>query len=284
MSIDRGQPVPIKSLKAPKGKLNFIQGLQPFFAANEVILLPTVEVHSQLTQQLINFPTGRIDIPNALAYAMKMRPGRPMFDNFQETHVVPNILQARNAPYYLAVNSIGKCTTAILVQLVNGQYRIIRDWIYEGDAGTVLQDIIKAATLETMKPIKLVCPPKHFSNYDTIGLRAAARATNHVLHKGGDLKKGLEETRRLMSITAHGAPSLVVSPHASWSLRAFVGGYARQIDKTGVLGEDAAEGPYATLIEGLQSLIAFPNVSEVDNTQVFAQTSGGHRYLTARRK
>ena len=282
-SIDRGQPVPIKPLKAPKGKLNFIQGLQPFFAAKEVIFSPSLEAHLQLPLQLVNFPSGRIDIANALAYALIMRPGKPMFDNFQDTHVVPNILLSRNDPYFLALNSTQMHTTAVLLQLVRGQYRILRDWIQEGDAGSSLKDIHKAATLETMRPIKLIAPPVHFSNYDTIGLRSSARQLNLTVYKGGDVKRGLEEVRDNLSQTNHGAPSLVVSPHASWSLRAFVGGYARALDKTGFLHEEAADGPYRTLMEGLQSVLSFANVSDVDNTQVFAQTASGQRYLTARR-
>lgn len=282
-SIERGQPVPIKPLKAPKGKLNFIQGLQPFFVAKEVIFVATLEEHQQLINQLINFPTGRIDIPNALAYALTMRPGKPMFDNFQEIHVIPNILLSRNDPYFLVVNSTGAHTTAMLVQLIRGQYRILRDWIAEGDAGTVVGDIVKAATLETMRPVKLIAPPVHFSNYDTIGLRSAARQSNLALHKGGDVKRGLEEVRSHLAMTVHGAPALVVSPHASWSLRAFVGGYARSFDRAGFLGEEPADGPYSTLMQGLQSLLSFSNVGEVDTSIVYAYDASGRPHVTARR-
>lgn len=283
MAITRGQPVPIKPLKAPKGKLNFIQGLQPYFHAGEVILVPTQEEHQVLINQLISFPSGRIDVPNALAYALKMRPGMPMFDNFHEIHVKHNLMLSRNDPYYLAVHSNNVCTAAALIQLVRGQYRVLRDWFFEGDAGAVIKDIHKAATLETMRPVKVIAPPVHFTKYDTIGLRSAARANNIELFKGGDLKKGLEEVRAHLGSTNHGDPELVVSPHATWTLRAMVGGYARALDKTGFLADEPTDGPYRVLMEAVQAVLAFPHESAIDNGQVFAQTATGHRYKTARR-
>lgn len=278
-----GRPLPIKPLKAPKGKLNFIQGLQPFFVAKEVILSPTAAAHKTLIDQLLSFPTGRIDVANALAYALIMRPGLPMFDNFQDHHVQPSILLARNEPFFLAVNSTNQYTAAILVQLVRGQYRILRDWVSEGDAGSVLSDVHKSATLEAMRPVKLIAPPVHFSNYDTIGLRPAAVKLNTQLHKGGDIKKGLEEARGLLSSSVHGQPALIISPYATWTLRALAGGYARALTKDAFLTNEPADGPYTTLMLGLQSLLAFSNAGTVDNDRVYGQTASGARFLTARR-
>ncbi len=282
-SIRRGRPVPIKPLRAPKGKLNFIQGLQPFFAAGEVIFVPSLEDHAEFIKQLIGFPSGRIDIPNAFAYALIMRAGLPMFDNFLDDHVDTKLLVGRNDPVYLGVNTTNTHTTAVLVQLVRGQYRILMDWIYDGDAGAVLGDIHKAASLHVMKPVKMICPPKHFSNYDTIGLRAAANKIGTQVHKGGDLFKGLEEIRTQLGQNAHGGLAFKVSTEATWTLRAFTGGYARKLDKTGFLQDVPEEGPYSTLMEGLQSILSFPNVGTIDNHARYAQTAGGHSYITARR-
>lgn len=282
-AMRRGAPLPIKPLKAPKGKLNFIQGLQPFFQAGEVIFVPDINSHSQLKSQLIGFPSGRIDIPNALAYALTMRPGLPMFDNFQDIHVEPRLLVSRNDPSFLVINSTNTHTAAMLVQLVHGQYRVLNDWIYDGDVGPVLSDVHRAATLITMKPLMLVCPPHHFSNYDTIGLRAAAAMEGVSIRKGGDVKKGLEEIRAQLGFVSHGKPAFVISPHATWTLRAFAGGYARKLDKTGFLSEEPEEGPYATLVQGLQSLLSFPNVGTEDSDVTYAVTASGQRFKTARR-
>lgn len=282
-SMRRGEPLPIKALRAPKGKLNFIQGLQPFFAAGEVIFSPDKASHAEAIKQFKSFPSGKIDIPNAAAYALKMRPGLPMFDNFNDNHIDPLLAISKNSPFFLAVHSELTHTTGVLVQLAAGQYRVLADWIYEGDPGPVLSDIYKAATMLVMKPVKVVVPPMHFSNYDTIGLRAAAKSHHITLHKGGDTKKGLEEVRAQLGYLSHGRTAFVISPLATWTLRAFAGGYARKLDKTGFLSEEPEGGPYATLMHGLQSLLSFSNVGTESEGKVYAQTASGHAYLTARR-
>lgn len=282
-AMRRGEPLPIKALRAPKGKLNFIQGLQPFFNAGEVIFVPDQEAHKEAIKQFLSFPSGKIDIPNAAAYALKMRPGLPMFDGFNDNHIDAHLSVSKNSPFFLAVHSTLTHTTGVLVQLVAGQYRILADWIYEGDPGPVLSDIYKSATMLVMKPVKVVCPPSHYSNYDTVGLRAAARSHLINLNKGGDEKKGLEEIRAQLGHLSHGKPSLVISPLATWTLRAFSGGYARKLDKTGFLSEEAEEGPYSTLVLGLQSLLSFSNIGTESTGKVYAQTASGHSYLTARR-
>ena len=56
---------------------------------------------------------------------------------------------------------------------------------------------------------------------------------------------------------SHGAPSLKVSTKARWTLNAFSGGYAGEIKKDGTtLERIAADGPYKTLMEGLEAFIA----------------------------
>jgi hypothetical protein len=67
--------IPVESLPAPAGKLAFIRSLQPFFLSGDVVF---AKEFPTLAQQLLSFPTGRIDVPNALAYALRMRPGLPV--------------------------------------------------------------------------------------------------------------------------------------------------------------------------------------------------------------
>ena len=62
--------------------------MQPFFAAREVEFAQPLPA---LTEQLLNYPTGKIDAPNALAYALQMRPGLPVLDGFGAEHIVPDL-------------------------------------------------------------------------------------------------------------------------------------------------------------------------------------------------
>jgi predicted phage terminase large subunit-like protein len=80
--LRRNMLVPIRAMKAPKGKIAFIESLQPFFLAGEVSFAKELPA---LVQQFLAFPTGHIDAPNALAYALRMRPGLVVYDDFSSS-------------------------------------------------------------------------------------------------------------------------------------------------------------------------------------------------------
>lgn len=313
--IERGRPVPIRALKAPKGKDGFIRGLQPFFKAGEVILAQDLLLHDSpdatrnshkiLIDELLTFPTGRKDTINAAAFALVMRPGLPVFDNFNENHIYPTQFKAFQ-PTYFAVNSTNIHTTLAVCQFYNGQLHVLNDWVADGDAGTVLKDILKSAalTLPAQSPyshasmlsnlsttrarlqnVKAFAPPEHFSNYDTIGLRAACSHIPLALMQGGEVHRGREELRALLSQSSHGISCVRVNPQATWTLRALSGGYARDLDAAGRPKDEPAENVYATLMSGVCALLANTvHIGSVDADRNFAYTEAGHQYLTSRPK
>jgi hypothetical protein len=57
--------------------------------------------HTQLKEQLLNFPRGLKDVPNALAYAMLMSPGDPVYPEFSASqHVVHGLRTTGGKPLY----------------------------------------------------------------------------------------------------------------------------------------------------------------------------------------
>jgi hypothetical protein len=76
---------------------------------------------------------------------------------------------------------------------------------------------------------------------------------------------------------------LKVSTRARWTLNAFSGGYARKLNKSGVLSEFAEEGPYRTLMEGLESFAALMRIAQREDEKLNLKvTDNGRRYLSAR--
>lgn len=311
--VTRGRPIPIRALKAPKGKHGFIRGLQPFFKAGEVILAQDITTHMTVDEaraahqtfidQLLTFPTGRIDVPNAAAYALIMRPGLPVFDNFGQEHVKV-VNHKPFHPTFLAVNSTNTQTTLQVVQVYGGQLYVLNDWVADGDAGTVLRDLMQQAALalpastpltqgqllantQTSRALlgssKAFAPPSHFSKYDAIGLRAAAAHVPMMLYEGGALERGREELRAMLGRTTHGQPAVTVDPGATWTLRAFSGGFSREIGKDGRVREEPTENIYSVLMGGLCALVGNAvHTSNVDSERNYAQSASGHRYLTSR--
>jgi hypothetical protein len=277
----RQQIIPVEVMPAPVGKLAFIRSLQPFFSSGDVVFAKELPV---LKQQLLSFPTGRIDVPNALAYALRMRPGLPIYENFSQKNVTDDLGVLRNTACYLALGATRQYTTGVLCQVVAGTIRIAADWVREGDPGTVLKDIVREAELMTGSAIQVFAGPQHWQTYDTIGLQAAAKRVLTRMKVGGDTAAGREELRKRIGEMAHGHPALQVSTKARWTLNAFSGGYARSVTKGKEVMGMADDGVYKVLMEGLESFVAATAGAlgrDGDDTPNYAIDAKGRRYLSA---
>jgi hypothetical protein len=279
--LGRGVSLPIRAVRAPKGKLDFIRGLQPFFNAREVIFAKELP---DLRSQLLSFPTGRIDAPNALAYALALRPGSVIYDGFSVQNIFEDLAPAPAVTCHLAINASQFSTTAVLVQLVEGCLHVVADWVREGDPGLTLAALVTEAVVEVGRNPRLLAPASHFDAYDRLGLRAAAARIPVEVRRGGAEHTGREEIRHLTKTQQRGLPALKVSTRARWTLNAFSGGYCRRLTKAGVLQEFAEEGVYRTLMEGLESFAALMRIaSPRENERVnYKTTSDGRRYISAR--
>ena len=279
--VQRGHPLPIRALKAPKGKVDFIGSLQPFFKAGEVIFAGDHAKFEELEKQLLAFPTGRIDAPNALAYFLKLRPGQPMFENFSNDNIVEGIKPNAVRPVYLVINATNVCVTGVLCQVSDGVLSVFADFAAQGDPGSSLSSIAKEAGIAAKTSFQAVAPKRHFTQWDGIGLRASARSLPLEISPGGDEIQGREQIRQLIERTHRGVPMLRICPEAGWTLRAFTGGYSRDVDK--ILPTDNV---YRTLCEGLESfagLMAYGVDRDRDDGVRYETDSHGRRFISARR-
>jgi hypothetical protein len=280
--LRRGYSIPIRPMKAPTGKLNFITGLQPYFKAGEVIFAKECP---EARAQLLSFPSGRIDIPNALAYALTLRPGQPVYDGFNNSHVVDGLCCRPGRPTWIAINSDGRCTTAVLVQLVDGALVVLADRAREGEPAGYLADMVQELSLDADVRPRLLVPPSHYASFSPIGLRAAIRALPAEAARGGDMTVGRAELGAQINRLAHGRPALQVASTARWSLNAFAGGYCREVSRKGMLEPETAIGPYKVLMEGLESFAAIIRSTRLNEDDVpvnWAVTSDGRRYISSR--
>src|SRR5262249_38397059 len=138
--------------------------------------------------QLLSFRSGggRRDIPNALAYALRLRPGQPIYENFGVPNVDETLSQDEAVASYLACNSDGSCTTAILLQVSRGAMFILADWMREGGPDSALAGIVREAQVAGGSSLAAYAPPEHFRPLDSIGLCPAAAGIPMRLHRGGE--------------------------------------------------------------------------------------------------
>lgn len=277
--LKRRAIIPVQPYKAPPGKQKFIESLQPFFLAGEVVFAKELPV---LKQQFLNYPTGLIDGPNALAYAPRMRPGVPLYDNFGNQHVVETCALWEEAPLWLAVNAVSTYTTGVLCQFCDGGIHIIADWVREGEAGSAMEAIHGHAAVEAAREFRIVAPPNHFASYDIVGLRGAVASLPAKLIQGGSLDAGRAQFRALLSRTLRDTPAIQIGYKAHWTLNALAGGYCRELTADGKLKQEAKSGIYRVLMEGLEAFAGLLKYGTMDDDAEasWAVTRGGRRYKT----
>lgn len=274
--------LPMRPLDAPKGKIEFIASLQMFFEAGEIEF--AVEC-PELRKQLLSFPTGRLDAPNALAYMLKIRPGLPVIEGFSHLNVMEDLPRIKTRPYYLALNADMGLVTAVLCQHIDGALWVLADWVQEGDPGAVMRALMTDASMEISGTSRPVIGPSHFKQFDTVGLVPAVRKQISTIFTGGDGVQGREEIRRYMRTILRGMSALQVSSKATWTIRALSGGYARQVVKTGALSGEAVKNVYRVLMEGMEAFAGLlPQTANdgIDDTPHYAVSPQGVRYMTAR--
>lgn len=282
--VRRGVVLPIKAVKAPKGKIDFIRGLQPYFHAREVIFAKDLP---ELSAQFLSFPTGKIDGPNAVAYAPRLRPGAPMYDDFGARHIAEDMKPLPGRDLWLALSCSSTMVMAVLLQVIDGAVRVYADWEREGDAGTVLEDLMKDVVVEAVRRPKIVMGPLHYDRYNNMGLRQAAMKLNLDVRQGTVPETGRGLLRDLLKREVRGAQGVLVSDRARWVTNGFAGGYCRALLKGGVLAEYAEEGPYRTIMEAVESFAGLMKMGmaqdDEDSELVYDHTASGRKFISARR-
>lgn len=279
--VKRGITLPLQPAKAPRGKIDFIRGLQPYFKAREVEFAKDLP---ELRAQLLGFPTGYIDVPNALAYALKLRPGAPLYDDFSARHVAEGIAPLFGRPAWLCLNATRGYTTGILVQIIDGALRIFADYVREGEPAAVIGDLVSEANLEAGQRVRLTAGPMHFDQYLNVGLRQAIAKLPAELRPGLQPERGRDHVRQMLRRERQGSPVVSVSTTARWTLNGFIGGYARSLGRQGQLNDYADEGVYRTLMEGLESYVALlemgRSTDDEDGDRFNAVTHNGRPYVS----
>ena len=276
--VQRGHLLPIRPLKAPKGKIDFIKSLQPFFKAREVIFAGERAGFEEAIAQFIGFPTGKVDVPNALAYMLLMRPGLPVFSGFTIGHVRTNATRAFSEKLYLALNANNQTTAGALIGAHGKVVTVYADFMFCDGPGESLDALVKEASLAAGKAFVTYAPREHFDTLNGIGLRAAARNIPLEVRRGGDPMAGQEELRKLLGAYVAERPAFQVAEEASWTLRALAGGYARKPGR-----DDAEENCYAVLMEGIQALVGVlkAGLESAENVK-YDYTSDGRKFISLR--
>lgn len=276
-----GRAIPFTDIRAPKDKISFIKGLQPFYIAGEVT---HVEHLPDLESELLQFPTGRMDVPNALAYCLRMRAGRPVYDNFTGRHVTQILEPHPTAVRYLCVSSRASMTAGVLVQYVDGIIKVYTDWVYNEPAQECFERLLREATLMGGQ-VKIAAPVEQFDQFTNYGLPAAIKKHYITAAQTKAAAQSEGELRDWLSKQVRGEVAILVHHDARWTRNALAGGYARRLNKSGHLAEQPTDDQYRLVAEALESWVGwFSKQNQSDNVEGlrYDRTSSGKQFITLR--
>lgn len=282
--LKRGVTLPLVPMRAPKDKQGFITGLQPFYLAGDV---EHARDFPDLISELLQFPTGRCDVPNALAYATKMRVGKPVYEDFALANISPTLeLPDRRHPVYMAVSARPSLVAGVIIQYINGRVIIYQDFVKQGPPMEVFEGLMQDAVMYANKEVLPVAPKEQFGKYTNYGLEQAAKRIRITLRSGTYAERAHNTLSPWLRKTIQGNPAMLVSDSARWSLNGFTRGYARKLNSSGLLNDRPEDNVYALVMEAIESFVMWFDVANHESSSNsglrYATTSDGRKYLTSR--
>lgn len=273
--IKRSKLLPLADLKPPRGKERFIERLQPLMAAGDIVFAGTEPDFVEAIDQFLSFPTGFLDIPNALAYLTEMRQGQPVFEEARETHLFDGDLPIQGTAT-LALHAGPHGTAAVLFDYKGGVLFIYRDWLVDALPAASSCAIVEEARLLSPRQPQIIVPPYHFDQRNSFGLIASLKGYGSAPRKGGAPERGRAFLRELLKGEMRGGPRLLIGDGATWMRRALFGGLVR-LDGA----KEDKPGLYATLTHALEAALAPGASLSADTRQRMDRTPDGTPYPSA---
>lgn len=277
--LRRGTTLPLLPLMAPKdrNKERFILGLHSFFEAGDIVLAHHLP---ELEQEILNFPQGRVDVLNCLAYMLKVRSGDAVYEDFTDRHVIEGEIALPRGKFYVTVLG-DQSETALVATLASdsGRLLVLADEVCGTDEGSLEAALQRLAPILGQGNFQVVFP-LGLTDRDTPFVRFAQRHNLRVI-RGPKPDKAQGALGRLMATFRRGEPMLQVSSDARWTVNALGAGYRRAANKDGTPGP-TMEGAYGLVGRALDVLAEFLSAAGSDaQSDRFGYTSDGTRYRTS---
>lgn len=285
-ALTTGQHIDIRPINAPqdRDKAAFIMGLRPFFIAGDIILVGGRAAHQQLVGQILNFPSGKRDILNALAYALRVFSGVPIYGDFGQQNIVNGAEPNRRDGLLLGCNATGSETTAVLVAISGRNMTVLADWVSPLMPSDSVPDIV--SLVRAVYPGRKITAWVPADVYDQVGrnpLIAALKASGLTPSRAENSVMSRSALSPFIRTEMNGRRMFLVDDSAQNTLKALASGYHWPVKPGGERGSEPLRNSAKTLIEGLETLTYA--INQPDNrlakTGVNAVNSTGTPYLSA---
>jgi hypothetical protein len=238
-----------------------------------------------LVAELLNFPGGKLDILNALAYSLRMFAGQPVYEDFGEANIGPAPSPRQGEKITLAWNASQVQVVCAAIVRVGRHFTVSHDFACEGPMLDCVRSI--AASVRAAYPraqFESYAPAELHDTWQRIALVPALmmerlnpwRAEHTTLARGKlvDKIRTTVRDRRLLS----------VSKDAPLTLNSLAGGYKYPVALSGKSAHEPESGLSRLVAEALECAIATMDRVLDNDTDVsghFGFNAQGVRYRSA---
>ena len=265
--LKTGSTLKLKSIRAPndRSKTQFIMGLQPFFKGGDIILIGD---HPVLEAQLVNFPSGKRDCLNALAYIQKVFAGEVVYGDFSDANISRNRQAQRNSVLILACNATATETTTCLCSLDGEHITVLADWISPLPAVEAMHAVVMyTRAVHRGVTITAWCPADVVDQQGRNPLVSALKTYGWTAQRGEYSSAVRGCLSNMLRTEVRGHRLLKVDINAHNTLHALASGYRYNIK-----GGEPERNSARTLIEGLE-ILAFALTKMQDTDTLVANTT-----------
>lgn len=289
LMLKTGVFVPLVPMNAPqdKDKDTFIMSLQPFLQSRSIVLVGGREAHKLLVEEIKNFPTGKKDVINALALAMRLRAGMPVYEDFSPENILANFKPHPLLPMQLAVNATATENCFALLQVDGTHVHVFRDWVISGQADDAVKHVSAAIRVlyPKNKDIQPWSPGELHDNWTRTQILGAMRKVNAVVSRGDYASRSRGALADLMRTTKNDHRLLTCSPEAVSTINALAGGYCYEVKPNNRPAENPKQNHYRTLAEGVESLTTYIMQGISGTTDLpgahYVESADGRRYISS---
>ena len=257
--MKRGVALDIKALQAPqdRSKEQFILGLQPFAQAKDIVLVGGKMAHPQLVAEWVNFPQGPRDIMNALAYALKMFSGVPMYEDFSGANIADAPTPRLGENLYVGFSASPTECVAVAMVREGRRFAVGADF----SAAGATQDAVKtlAFAIRTAYPraaIQAWVPAETYDQAQRIPLVPALRTERMTPYRAEHIGVARGSLSERIRTKWRNAPMLTVDTKARLTLNALSTGYAFAAERGGRQATEPEVGLSRLVGEALECMVA----------------------------
>lgn len=255
--LRRGKSLNLQPILAPpdRSKEQFILGLQPYFKAGDIVLVGGPGKHQQLKAEILNFPSGKRDILNALAYAQRVFGGQPVYPEFGQANIVQQWIPEHSDTLAVGFHSTSSETCAVLCSVSGRRMVVLADWVTSlspNDAVRDMMTLIRASW--PGKRVTVWVPADVYDQQGRVGLMDALRQYKAEVYKGGYISASRGTMADLIRMEIGGRRMMLVDTNAKATLSALASTYKMPVNSEGRAQGDPVKNVSRTLCEALECL------------------------------